>query len=133
MKHPHKAAQILTTLILVLAVIASIPFILYVARPDNIMLDVFTFLFMGMLVFPYLLLLGANFFLNYKPQHSFALCLISLLIVLLAIAAFYYGFFYNATGTNGLLLVAIPMSQIAIAVITVAILFIAKRKMLRHS
>ena len=125
---PNKTIKPITTFLLVIAAIATIPFMIYVGRPNNIMLDVFTVLFMIMQMAPYVIMIVINYFLNKSSCASMLIFIISLLLIIGAVAAFYYGFYINAKGQNGLFLIAVPVLQIVVSVVLGGLLFLRCRR-----
>lgn len=113
----NKTLQYTTNLLLVIAAIYSVAIVLYVGRPDTFSLWVFGVLFSCLNIFPYLLVLVWNTWLTKKATQQLIIFVSSILIGLLALAAFYYGFFINRNGQNGLLLVIVPVLQIALAAV----------------
>lgn len=107
----------ITFVLNVLAIMASVPFTYYIARPDTFCLQFFTAGFVFLLVLPYLLFILNNYFLVQSGCQAKLLFFVSLTSIIGAAAAFYYAFIVNYNGQNGLYLVIVPFAQIALAVI----------------
>jgi len=119
----QKNLQRITSWLLILAMLASIPFMYYVGKPNTTSLYVFDALVTALVIFPYFLFFILNIFYNQAFKQTLVVYQFTLLAIFIAAVMYYYDFFVDVTGQHGLIVIGIPFIQIGLAVITFLIVW----------